>query len=149
MKSLKGFFKPKNPTKYKGDPTNIIFRSGLELKVMLWLDNNKHVLYWNSEEIVVPYRCKTDNRIHRYFPDFVVQMKTPDQKITTYMIEVKPFSQTLPPKKGEKKHKKTFLNEVMTYTKNYSKWESAKEFCADKGWVFKIITEKDINGPAT
>ena len=31
--SYKGYFKPKNPKKYKGDPTNIIYRSLWEKKL--------------------------------------------------------------------------------------------------------------------
>jgi len=32
-KYTQGFFKPKYPEKYKGDPTNIVYRSGYELKI--------------------------------------------------------------------------------------------------------------------
>ena len=142
MESKKGFFKPINPQKYKGNPTNIIYRSGLELKVMIRFDTDPQILEWSSEEIIIPYRCKTDNRIHRYFPDFVVKMKT-KKGIETFMVEVKPYKQTLPPKKGKKK-KQTYINEVMTYAKNTSKWEMAEEYCAKRGWTFLKITEKDI-----
>ncbi len=39
-----GYFKPKNPQKYKGDPTNIIYRSGWELKFMLYVDSHPEIL---------------------------------------------------------------------------------------------------------
>ena len=145
MKPKKGKFKPVNPHKYNGNPTKIIYRSGLELKVMMRFDHDPQIIEWSSEEIVVPYRCKTDNRIHRYFVDFVIKVQQSNGKIKTYMVEVKPYAQTLEPKKGKKKQK-TFINEVMTYAKNFSKWQAAKEYCKDRNWEFQIITEKEING---
>ena len=36
-----GKFTPKNPSKYRGDPTNIIYRSSWERRVMNYLDNEK------------------------------------------------------------------------------------------------------------
>ena len=142
MEAKKGKFRPINPHKYKGNPTNIIYRSGLELKVMLRFDTDPQILEWSSEEIIVPYRCKTDNRLHKYYPDFVVKMKTKDG-IKTFMVEVKPYVQTIPPKKGKKKQR-TYINEVMTYAKNVSKWQFAEEYCAKRGWEFLKLTEKDI-----
>ena len=38
--AYKGRFIPKYPEKYKGDPTNIIFRSLWERRVMSYLDEN-------------------------------------------------------------------------------------------------------------
>lgn len=142
-KYVQGRFSPINPKKYKGNPTNIIYRSGLELKVMKRFDSDPQILEWSSEEIVVPYRCKTDNRIHRYFVDFVVKMKTKNG-IETFMVEVKPYSQTKEPKKTKRKSQQSFITEVMTYAKNHSKWEAAKSYCKMKGWKFLILTEKEI-----
>ena len=53
-KTKQGRFKPRNPGKYKGDPSNIIYRSSWEKKFMLWCDCNLNVLEWGSEEIVIP-----------------------------------------------------------------------------------------------
>ena len=72
MKTYKGYFKPKNPKKYKGDPTNIIYRSSWECKLMIRLDEDPNVISWGSEEIIIPYRSPIDNKIHRYFVDFIV-----------------------------------------------------------------------------
>lgn len=144
MAAKKGKFKPINPKKYKGNPTNIIYRSGLELKVMIRFDTDPQILEWSSEEIIIPYRCKTDNKMHRYFPDFLVKIKQSDGKIKTFLVEVKPYAQTLPPVKGNKKQK-TFITEVMTYAKNHSKWEMAEEYCKNRGWKFIFLTEKEIN----
>ena len=52
-----GYFKPKNPTKYRGNPTNIVYRSLWERKFMVFCDNNPSILQWGSEEIIIPYRA--------------------------------------------------------------------------------------------
>jgi hypothetical protein len=141
----KGFFKPKNPSKYVGDPTKIVFRSSWELKCMEFFDNSKDVISWQSEERAIAYRSPVDNSIHRYFPDFVIRVKTKDGAVETRMIEVKPKSQTIPPKK--KANQKGFLKEVMTYGVNSAKWKAAKYFCDKRGWKFVILTEDQIFGP--
>ena len=138
-----GFFRPKFPEKYKGDPTQIVYRSSWELSVMIKLDGNPEVIQWSSEEIVIPYRCKTDGKIHRYFTDFWVKMKFTDGTIKEYIIEIKPKVQTLPPKKPAKINKR-YLNKVMTYAKNDSKWEAAKDFCKRRGMEFQILTEVEL-----
>lgn len=147
MKFYKGFFKPKNPQKYKGDPTNIVYRSSWELKLMSWLDGHSDVLQWGSEELAIPYVSPIDNRIHRYFPDFFVKKRNIDGKIETLLIEVKPYNQTMPPKTQTKRTKK-YINEVYTWGINSSKWKAADEFCKDRMWKFIVMTERDlgING---
>ena len=65
MAPYQGYFKPKNPHKYKGDPTNIIYRSSWELKLMKYLDERKDVVKWGSEEIIIPYRSPIDGRVHK------------------------------------------------------------------------------------
>lgn len=143
MKRYQGYFKPKNPQKYKGDPTNIIYRSSWELRLMMYLDTHKDIVYWNSEEIIIPYRSPIDNKIHRYFPDFLVVKINKLGKKETALIEVKPLSQTTPPKKQEKLTKK-YLTEVKTWGVNEAKWKAANEYCKDRGWTFHIFTEKEL-----
>lgn len=140
--AYKGRFSPKNPKKYKGDPTNIIYRSLWERKVMVYLDENDNVIEWGSEEVIIPYRSPEDNRIHRYFPDFIVKAKTVDG-VKTMILEVKPKNQTKEPKK-QKKVTKRYITEVLTWGKNQAKWKAAEEFCLDRGWEFKIITEDHL-----
>jgi hypothetical protein len=141
----KGKYKVKNPHKYKGDPTKVTYRSSLELKFMNFLDNHPDILEWNSEEVIIPYLCPTDRKYHRYFVDFWMKRKNAAGKIETFLIEVKPKSQTKPPVKKSKVTRR-YLTEVMTWGKNQAKWEAATEYCIDRGWQFKIITEKEING---
>jgi hypothetical protein len=141
--AYQGYFKPKNPQKYKGDPTNIIYRSSWELKLMNRLDIDDQIVSWASEEIVIPYRSPFDNKLHRYFPDFVVTKINKDGKKETIVIEVKPSKQTKAPERQEKITKK-YLTEVKTWGINTSKWKAANEYCKDRGWKFMIITEKEL-----
>jgi hypothetical protein len=138
-----GIFKPKNPQKYIGDHKNIIYRSSWECKVMHWLDTNSNVVSWASEEITIPYISPVDNRYHRYFPDFVVKVRTQTGQLKTLMLEVKPKNQTKPPEVQKRKTKR-YINEVVTWGVNQSKWKAAQEYCADRGWEFKIITEDHL-----
>jgi len=146
MKHFKqGVFIPQNPHKYKGDVTNIVFRSSWEVRVMRWLDTNPSIIEWSSEEVVIPYLSPVDDQYHRYFPDFLIRVKVPDKKIKTYLLEVKPASQTKEPKKPKRKTKR-FITEVMTWSVNEAKWEKAREYCADRNWEFLLVTEKEIFG---
>ena len=142
--AYKGKFSPKNPSKYKGDPTGIIYRSLWERKVMVYLDENINVIEWRSEEIAIPYHSPVDNRIHRYFPDFIVKVRNPDGTTKTMMLEVKPKAQTREPKIPTNKKTKRYITEVMTWGVNQAKWKSAQEYCLDKGWHFKLITEDEL-----
>ena len=141
--SYKGKFYPSFPRKYKGDPTNIIYRSLWERKFMVYCDKNQNILEWASEEIAIPYRSPIDNRVHRYFPDFYMKVKETNGKIKNYVIEVKPAKQTIPPKKP-KRQTKGYIREAYEYAKNQAKWKMAKEFCADRQWEFKVVTEKEL-----
>ena len=39
---------------------------------------------------------------------------------------------------------KKYINEVVTWSVNKAKWKAATEFCLDRQWEFKIITEKEL-----
>jgi hypothetical protein len=138
-----GLFKPRNPQKYIGDHTNIVYRSSWECKVMTWLDLNPDILSWASEELIVPYKSPVDNRFHRYFPDFLVKLRTKEGKMKTMLIEVKPKKQTKPPEQ-KKRITKQYINEVTTWGVNQAKWHAAEEYCLDRGWEFKVITEEHL-----
>ena len=145
-KYYQGRFKPKNPSKYMGDPTNIIYRSGWEFKLMRYLDSHPNVLQWGSEELVIPYRSPIDGRMHRYFPDFLVKQINKYGNKETILIEVKPKAQTVPPditkaKTATGKASRRYINEVKTWGINQAKWKAAEEFCDDRGWKFQIMHE--------
>lgn len=138
-----GKFKPRNPKKYRGDPSNIVYRSSWELKVMNNFDRHPDVLEWSSEEIVVPYISPIDGRKHRYFIDFFVKKRNPDGKVECCLIEVKPKAQTKPPK-VQKRVTPRYINEVKTWGVNQAKWDAAEDYCMSKGWKFLIFTETEI-----
>ena len=135
-------YRPINPEKYIGDPTNIIMRSSWETKFAIWCDKNPSIVKWCSEEIVIPYISPVDNRAHRYFVDFKIQVKTKDG-LKTYLIEIKPAAQTGPPKAPQRKTQR-YLNEVMTWGVNEAKWKAADRYAKDRGWEFKVLTEHEL-----
>jgi hypothetical protein len=141
--AYQGIFRPKNPKKYIGDSNNIVYRSSWECRVMNWFDQNEDIISWASEELIVPYKSPIDNRFHRYFPDFIVKVKTRDGTMKTLMIEVKPKKQTIPPE-PRKRVTKQYVTEVTTYGVNQAKWKAAHEYCLDRGWEFKIMTEEHL-----
>ena len=141
--SYKGKYQPSYPKKYKGDPTNIIYRSFWERKFMVYCDNNQNILEWGSEEIVVPYRSPLDNRYHRYFPDFYIKVRESSGKIKKMIIEIKPQRQCVEPK-VQKRKTKAYIYEVVEYAKNQAKWKAAEEWCLDRGYEFKVLTENEL-----
>ena len=143
--AYRGKYKPKNPNKYVGDQTKINYRSLWERKCMLTFDDNPNIIKWASEEIAIPYLSPVDRKRHRYYPDFMVELKNKEGKVETIMIEVKPKKQTEPPKPRKRKSV-TYLNEAKTYAINQAKWAAAQALCDRKGWTFRIMTEKEIYG---
>jgi len=141
--AYKGKYKPSVPSKYRGNPTNIIYRSLWELKFMKYCDSNKNILEWGSEEVIVPYRSPIDNRYHRYFPDFYIKVRESTGKIKRMIIEIKPQKQCIEPK-VQKKKTRSYVYQVCEYAKNQAKWEAAKEFCEDRQWEFKVLTENEL-----
>lgn len=148
--SYKGRFKPTNPEKYKGDPTNIVYRSMWEFKFFRFVDLHPDVIWWQSEEISIPYLSPIDNKMHRYFPDVILKKRVGPDKYETVMIEIKPQKQTVPPDLSKRNNTPTgrisrrYLNEVKTYGVNDAKWTAARKYCNERGWKFEIMTEKHL-----
>ena len=63
--------------------------------------------------------------------------------IKRYLIEVKPKKQTIAPK-VQKKKTKSYIYEVCEYAKNQAKWKAATEYCKDRLWEFKVLTENEL-----
>ncbi|MDD4436417.1 MAG: TnsA endonuclease N-terminal domain-containing protein [Tissierellia bacterium] len=137
-------FTPKNRNKYNGDVDNIWYRSKWELKMMKYFDNHPDIIVWSSEEFAIPYFSPVDNKVHKYFPDFIAKIRNKNGKIKTYVFEVKPHKQTIIPKERKRKTK-GYLIELSTYATNQAKWRAADIFCQENGMTFKILTEKDIS----
>ncbi len=136
-----GRYTPKNPDKYIGDLDNIIYRSSWELRFMDFLDNNANVLEWASEPFPIPYVKPTTQKVHRYFPDFLMVFKDKEGNVRREIIEVKPHKQK---SRSRSRNPKTKLYEDLTYAINIAKWEAAKQFCEQNNMVFRIVTEGGI-----
>ncbi len=152
VRSYKGHYSPVNRQKYKGDPTKVIYRSLWELHVMKTFDANPAVLSWSSETVAIPYSDPTTKnesggyKARRYFPDFWIRLLQKDGSIKEYIVEVKPFKETIQPIRKQGKKAKTLMEESITFAKNSAKWKSASEFCQRRGMIFKIMTENEIYG---
>lgn len=142
--SYNGRYLPENPKKYKGDPTNIIYRSLWERKFMRYCDLTESVEQWQSEEFWIPYISPLDNKVHRYFPDFFIKYKDRYGKQRTMVVEIKPKRQVEMPNQNPKRRTKAWVHSVQTWVVNQAKWKAAKEFCADRNYEFKVMTEDDL-----
>lgn len=139
MKTYSGKYKVKNPQKYKGDHTNVVYRSMWEKWCFKWCDENSAVRSWSSEEVVIPYLYEVDKKYHRYFMD----LKITYTNGRTVLVEIKPEKETKPPEfKGRKT--KRYITEGLTYIKNMNKWSAAQNYAADRGWGFEIWTENEL-----
>jgi hypothetical protein len=138
-----GIYESKNPEKYVGDVSKICFRSSWEKKFMVWADTNPQVLKWCSEELAIQYFSEVDQKMHRYFPDFLMMVQNNSGELKRYMIEIKPEAQTLPPKKRSR-NTKSYLTELATFSVNTSKWAAAEAWCKKNNMEFIIMTEKHL-----
>ena len=137
--AYKGKYRPKDRTKYDGDPTKVVYRSLWERQAFRWCDDNPNIEKWSSETVVVPYRSPIDRRIHRYFVDLKIEYANGK----TVIVEIKPKKQTKPPKIPKRKTRR-FIKESMTYSANIAKWEYANEYAEDRGWSFEVWTEDTL-----
>lgn len=82
--------------------------------------------------------------MRKYFIDNYVVIK--EGNVTKkYLVEIKPYKQTLEPVPSKNKKKSTLLYESVAWVTNCSKWDSAREYAKKHGMEFIIITEKDLN----
>lgn len=137
--TLKGRYKPKNPNKYVGDKLPV-YRSSWELKCFVFFDTDTRVIKWASEPVAIEYICQVRGTKHRYFPDFLVEMLSADGSTEVWMVEIKPESQSAPPKRG-KKSAKRYLAEQQVWLVNQSKWLAAEKVCKERGWKFVVLGE--------
>lgn len=142
MAYYQGFFRPLNPKKYRGNVKEIVYRSGWEAQVMMWLDSNKDILAWSSEEVIIRYRHpfrSSTARPARYFVDFWWKQQMRDGTVKEFLCEVKPFSQTQPPTRKGKNGR--LLKADITYAINTAKWKAAKAYADQRGMTFMTLTE--------
>lgn len=139
VKYYSGRFRPSNPSKYTGNIRNIQYRSLWERQVFRWCDTNSSVKSWSSEEIAIPYLDKTDNKSHIYYPDLKITFE--DGRVL--IIEIKPKNQVEKPKK-QSRMTKGYIQTVLLYVKNISKWAAAEAWCKRYGYEFTIWTEDTL-----
>jgi len=111
---------------------------------MNYCDLNESVNEWQSEEFWIPYKSPIDNRTRRYFPDFFLKYKDTKGKNRYVVVEVKPKKETKMPPQNPKKRTKSWAYSVRTWAVNQAKWKAAREFCRDRNYEFKIMTEYDL-----
>ena len=143
--AYKGRYTPKNPKKYLGDPSRVIYRSSWERKFMRYCDDNAAILEWGSEEVIIPYLSPWDGKIHRYFPDFYIKVRQANGSVKKMIIEVKPKKQTVPPTVTPKRKTRRWYKDVKTWGINEAKWKYAIEWCNSNDMEFKILTEDHLD----
>ena len=143
-KPLKGKFRPKNPQKYKGNPTMIEYRSSWELNFMKYLDERDEILSWQSEEKAIWYSDPVARKKRRYFPDFIIEYMRGDGVRVQEVIEIKPSRQVKGPPVNPKRKTQAWAKECMTYATNTAKWKAAMEWAENRGMNFRLLTENDV-----
>jgi hypothetical protein len=139
-----GYFRPQNPEKYVGDPTNIIYRSSWEFKFLKWLDSSPSVTKYSSEPMGIPYYNPLDKRGHVYYIDFFVRILSSAGVEESWLIEVKPNKYVNPPEKPKRftdKQAANYAYAAKQFIVNQAKFEAAREYAGQKGIKFGIITE--------
>ncbi len=109
---------------------------------MKYCDKTREIIEWGSEEITLYYRG-VDNKSHRYFPDFFMKVKQPNNTYKKFLIEIKPKYQTRKPKPGKIKSA-YFKRSLLTYETNRRKWATAFAWCKKHNMEFKILTEDHL-----
>ena len=119
---------------------------GWELKAFIALDKNPKIIRWGSESVIIPYIDTTrGNESHRYIVDLFFVSLDQTGKEQKWLIEIKPYNQSVIPKATKRKSPLKLLNETLVVKRNLDKWKSAVTFCKRRGWNFAIWTEKGIN----
>jgi hypothetical protein len=127
-------YRPVNPEKYIGDPCGIIYRSSWEKKFLRWLDASPAVKRWASEELAIPYASPVDGKIHKYYPDFYIEMVDNGQ-VKKFIAEIKPAAQcAVTPGMSARSQLEVAVN--------HAKWAAAKLAAEANGAEFKVLTEK-------
>jgi hypothetical protein len=134
--AYKTTFTPKNPNKYIGSKNSIKCRSLWERRVCKFFDESEKIKKWSFEEIEIPYVHPIDKQVHRYIPDFLIQVEQNNIN-KSIIVEVKPLKQVNLKESASTKDKLIF--EI-----NKAKWNAAEKFCEKHQMQFQILTEKDI-----
>lgn len=137
-----GRFVPRNPDKYNGNVNNIVYRSGWERVAFNFCDLNTNIVQWASEETVIGYLNPVSNTYRRYYVDLKITVKLADETYKTFLVEIKPYAETVAPRKG--KNLKSYAYRVRTFVTNMAKWAAARAYCKKHGYEFIIWTEREL-----
>lgn len=143
-KVRQGYFTPSDPSKYLGDPSNIVYRSSWELKFLQYCDKNDKIVEYSAEAVSVMYFNPFLKRPATYWIDCYMATKGDDGSITKWLIEVKPNKFLNPPTAPKRMTDKQTLNyarHAKAYMINAAKFEAAKNYAQENGMKFGIITE--------
>lgn len=104
---------------------------------MNFCDNHPSVLQWASEAIAIPYMCPFRKRRSQYVPDFFVVYIDRNGNQHVEVVEIKPHKET-----GQSLTRSR--RDAMVAVKNQAKWAAAQAYCAANGFIFRVVTEKDL-----
>ena len=107
------------------------------------LDKRTDVIQWASESLKVWYLSPKDGKLHRYYPDFIIEIINQHGHKERQVIEIKPFKET---KSSLSRTPKTRVAENMTYAINQAKWKACQLICDDANYRFIILTERELFG---
>jgi hypothetical protein len=143
-KIRQGYFVPKNPEKYDGDVTQIIYRSSWEYKFLKFCDDNDKILRYSSEPVGIAYWNPVSKKTCKYWVDAYVALRDSEGNIKKWILEIKPLKYTQPPsspKRLTEKQMRQYMSHAKAYLINRAKFEAAKDYADSKGIKFGIITE--------
>ena len=141
-----GMYTLKNPDKCINGTKEVRYLSGYELECWKWADNNKNVIKWGAETVIVPYYSSVKGRKARYIVDIYIEYIDRHGEHKKVLGEIKPSQQCKPPRKSNRKKKETIIQEELTWVTNQEKWKAAQEYATARGWDFVILTEREIFG---
>lgn len=164
-KTHEGFYKVRYKEKYIGDPSLVVYRSSWEFSFCKWCDYSPSIIRWSSEPVKVPYydrvsklkECKklgidpNNPRnwiVKNYNTDFWIEIKSQDDSIKKWFIEIKPKNKLVKPRPAPMdaplKMQKKFNREAKEYMINEAKFAAMKEFAKRNGADFKVFTEDTL-----
>lgn len=142
-----GYYTVINKDKYIGDASKIIFRSSWEKKYCVYCDTSPNVIEWTSEPFSVQYFNPIDQKLHKYYPDFLIKIKR-NGVIERVIVEVKPTKYLKKPEIPKKKSKKAlnaYYYQANEFIKNMAKIKAVQSACIENNLKFEIVTESFFN----
>lgn len=150
-----GTYHVKNRKKCKMPGGIVNYKSSYEAKFCYELDiKRKNVVSWSYETLTITYQSPIDKKLHRYYMDFIFDVRKMNGQIQKYLVEIKPEAEKkaidLYESKGItiQKHgnmkTSSWLFKQKAFLTNVAKWRAAKRYADKKGYIFKVVTEKDL-----